>query len=271
MDNISCINKEKTLIELGNDIDKLKPSSCKLVYRNCSICKKEELIQYRSINVFGYTKCLVCSNQLNGRNNKDKISQSNIEYFKTHKHPRLGVKHTQEVVDFLRKNSTGRKCSDETKNKLRQYKGANNKNTGRKHTAESLKKMAAFQKANAKRGKDCNLYGKCYYAKHTKYLSKSGIEYKLKSGWELKVAQYLDTKNIIWEYEKQAFPVIYEYDGQVKDGTYTPDFFVGDEIWEVKGYWRKDAKIKFETFLKTYPQYKVKLIEKEGMKELGLL
>ena len=193
-----------------------------------------------------------------------------IEYHKTHEHPRLGVKHTEETRKKIKENRGPYIVTEKTREKLRSNKGPLHKNFGLKRSDETKAKMSAAGKINAKRGKDCNLYGKCYYAKHTKYLSKSGIEYKLKSGWELKIAQYLDGKDIIWEYEKQAFPVIYEYEGQVKDGTYTPDFFVGDEIWEVKGYWRKDAKIKFETFLKTYPQYKVKLLQKQEIESLGI-
>ncbi|RTL01303.1 MAG: hypothetical protein EKK57_04930 [Proteobacteria bacterium] len=130
--------------------------------------------------------------------------------------------------------------------------------------------MSAIQKIVARKGKDCNLYGKCYYAKHINYTTKNGSIVKMKSGWEVKVAKYLDDNNISWEYEKQTFPIIYTYEGQTKDGTYTPDFFLTNEIWEIKGYWRKDAQIKYETFKLQYPDIKIRLFREKELKELGI-
>ena len=67
MDNISCINKEKTLIELGVDIDKLKPNSCKLVYRNCIVCSIEQIVTFQAVNIYKRYKCLSCSNKINNQ------------------------------------------------------------------------------------------------------------------------------------------------------------------------------------------------------------
>ena len=58
--------------------------------------------------------------------------------------------------------------------------------------------------------------------------------------------------------------------GKMKEGTYIPDFFVGDEIWEVKGYWRKDAKPKFSEFKRKYKTLKVKVLEKKELINMGI-
>lgn len=123
---------------------------------------------------------------------------------------------------------------------------------------------------NARRGADCNFYGKTYYAKVVEYQRKDGKTIKLKSNWEVKFAQYLDSNNINWEYERQSFPITYEYEGKIKNGTYIPDFFLDNEVIEVKGYWHKDARIKFDTFKIQYPQIKIRLLEKKQLRELGI-
>jgi hypothetical protein len=92
----------------------------------------------------------------------------------------------------------------------------------------------------------------------------------MKSGWETKVADHLDFLSRVWDYERQAFPVTYVYEGRTKEGTYIPDFFVDDEIWEVKGYWRKDARAKFNAFIKAYPELKVRLLDKPVLQKMGI-
>ena len=80
-----------------------------------------------------------CSNILNGRDNKDKISATNKKYFETHAHPRLGVKHTEEARKKMIENRKPHKHSEETRKKLSQsLKG---KNLGKRHTPEAIEKM----------------------------------------------------------------------------------------------------------------------------------
>jgi hypothetical protein len=38
----------------------------------------------------------------------------------------------------------------------------------------------------------------------------------------------------------------------------------------VKGYWHKDARVKFDTFKIQYPQIKIRLLEKKQLRELGI-
>jgi hypothetical protein len=242
-----------------------------LVYKICEICKKEELKKYRYIATLHQTKCRDCANKLNGRNNRDKISATNKEYFKTHIHPRLGVKHTKEAIRKMKENRKPLIITDEMRKRMSAAaSGEKNPFYGKIHSPETIKKLRKIAKKNVRRGKDSNFYGKSYYAKAVEYQRKDGRIIKLKSGWEVKFAQYLDSNNINWEYERQAFPVSYKYEGKVKNGTYTPDFFLEDEMIEIKGYWRKDAKVKFKAFQIQYPEIKIKLLQKPQLKELGI-
>jgi len=94
---------------------------------------------------------------------------------------------------------------------------------------------------------------------------------KFRSTWEAKYAQYLDAQGIEWSYELFTFPITYEFDGRVIEGTFTPDFWLWSkqQFSEVKGWWRHDAKEKYEAFVNQY-SYSVALLEKSGLKELGV-
>ena len=86
------------------------------------------------------------------------------------------------------------------------------------------------------------------------------------------VNRYLDANKYDWDYEVDVFPVNYIYNGVEKQGTYRPDFKIksSNEYWEVKGYWRDDAKDKYDAFIEQHNGIKIKLIQKEDMISLGL-
>lgn len=75
------------------------------------------------------------------------------------------------------------------------------------------------------------------------------IEYDgimLKGQWELKLAIWLDSQNIRWEYESSGFP--YEWSGSTR--TYFPDFFIPSLNFyiEVKGYKTERDEAKWNNF-----------------------
>jgi hypothetical protein len=90
----------------------------------------------------------------------------------------------------------------------------------------------------------------------------------MRSSWEIKYAEYLDSLNINWGYEVKNFELILSQ----KETTYTPDFYLSDNdtFIEIKGYWRVDAKEKFEKFVKTYPDIKIIVYTKTDLKKLGI-
>lgn len=84
-----------------------------------------------------------------------------------------------------------------------------------------------------------------------------------RSSWEANYARFLNFKQEKWQYEYKTF--------ELKDGrTYTPDFYLENEdvFVEVKGFWRDDAKEKFELFKLEYSEVKIKLIQEKEYKKL---
>lgn len=72
-------------------------------------------------------------------------------------------------------------------------------------------------------------------------------EIKMRSSWEVAIAQELDNRGLDWVYEPQSFETPY--------GFYTPDFYVPSwkAFLEVKGAFRDDeSKAKFEYFSSIY-------------------
>jgi len=94
------------------------------------------------------------------------------------------------------------------------------------------------------------------------------IKYKniwMRSGWEVKYAKWLDKRRIKWQYEPKAFDL-----GKT---TYTPDFYLPESniYIEIKGWWRDDAKSKFELFKKLYSKIKIKLYNQKKLKLLKII
>jgi len=108
-------------------------------------------------------------------------------------------------------------------------------------------------------GKNNGMFGKITHAKAGEYKN-----IKMRSTWETKYAKYLDKNNIKWQYEPKAF--------DLGTTTYRPDFYLleTNEYIEIKGYWREDAKIKFELFKKNYPNQKIKLLMKPDLQKLEI-
>jgi predicted nuclease of restriction endonuclease-like RecB superfamily len=87
----------------------------------------------------------------------------------------------------------------------------------------------------------------------------------MRSGWEVKYAKWLDSKNVKWEYEKETF--------KLKDTTYTPDFYLTekDMYVEIKGFMHADAYFKIKEFMSSNPDIKYLLMTREDLQELGVI
>lgn len=125
---------------------------------------------------------------------------------------------------------------------------------------------------NAKKNHICPC-GKSFEANrtrtHAKYCSikcrgkyrSYGIKSKdgFRSSWEKWFAKWLTKQGVSFQYE----PVL-----DIEKYSYRPDFFVPawNVYFEVKGWWRDDAKSKFIAASKTYPLF---LIDKEVLMSLG--
>jgi len=129
---------------------------------------------------------------------------------------------------------------------------------GKKLTT-SHKEKISLNHADVK-GKNNPMFGKISHGK--------GSYYKniwMRSTWEVKFAKWLDNHNIKWLYEPKTFDL-----GKT---TYTPDFYVPiyATYIEIKGYWRPDAKNKFNLFKKLYSREEIVILQKEKLIKLGVL
>jgi uncharacterized C2H2 Zn-finger protein len=156
---------------------------------------------------------------------------------------------TKETSDVVKRNS----LSLSEYNKRNGVKPPSWK--GRKHTKDAKKKISMSMVGNT----NSPGRGKISYHK--------GI--KMKSSWESKTAEYFDVSGLTWKYEEQCYPL-------TDNTTYRPDFFIYDgcnlvKIVEVKGYFRKENREKFELFKKMYPEIVIELWDKKVLKEKRII
>ncbi len=88
----------------------------------------------------------------------------------------------------------------------------------------------------------------------------------MRSTYEARFATLLTSNSIEWMYEPKWF--------EVGDGkAYLPDFYVpyADVYVEVKGWWRDDAKEKFNEFVRMYPNVKYALVTRVELEALEKL
>jgi len=122
----------------------------------------------------------------------------------------------------------------------------------------SIRCDKCFRKYN--RGKNHPSFGVISHSK--------GSYYKkiwMRSSYEIAFVKWLDRKNIKWQYESKTF--------DLENTTYTPDFYLPEfNLYiEVKGYWRDDAKLKFEEFKQRYCGIRIKIVNKEELKENNII
>ena len=98
---------------------------------------------------------------------------------------------------------------------------------------------------------------------HGQHVYYKGIH--LKSGWEEAFVKWCDKNHTKWQYESKTF--------DLDNTTYTPDFYLPetDEYVEIKGFWRDDAKKKFELFKKQYSEIKIIILNKIELQKLRII
>lgn len=84
----------------------------------------------------------------------------------------------------------------------------------------------------------------------------------MRSTYEARFAHALDEHGIVWRYEPQWF--------SLGDKAYLPDFYVPsiDTYVEVKGWWRDDAREKFDAFVTRYPEIRYAIITITELKSI---
>ena len=224
----------------------------------CSIECKNVYLTGKKLNITDEHRKMLSEKATNQFKNKhlsqeqkDKISAagiltwSNEEYYNTMCDQRKGHEVTQETRDKISKSQSGRSnpwTIIYNQNRIPPY--------GWHHTEKSKQKIREKVSGN-KNGQ----FGKSPApVKYVNFIDINGRTFKFRSSWEAIFAKYLDSHNIHWNYEVKAFVLS---DG----GTYTPDFFTDDCIYEVKGHFYKRSKEKFECFKKDY-NLKIVLVDR---------
>lgn len=171
----------------------------------------------------------------------------------------------------MREGYRNRIISEEERvKKSQRFSGKNNPMFGKKHTKAALMKMSIYQKANVRKGDRCNFYGRVpYHGKGSWYIRKDSSKVWMRSSWEIKFASYLDKNCIEWVYEKESYPI----QCSNKNCTYTPDFYlVKDKKYiEIKGWWREDAQVKFNSFVVQYPHINIEIYDGSKLRELEII
>ena len=147
----------------------------------------------------------------------------------------------------------GQRYSEETKAKISLAL------TGHKRTPESIEKQRAKMS-----GPLCYLFGKP--RRHGKWFwveTPGGTILSMRSTWEVLFADWLTTRGVIWEYETQTFILA---DGSA----YTPDFFCGETIYEVKGYMTAEDQRKVDGFRSLFPDRDFRIIGKAEMRAMEI-
>ena len=267
------INEEKTYENFGyysNEINRDKK-----VVVTCLLCNKDRITGKG--NALKSKTCAKCQrieqcktigkeNRIGRKHSEEtkiKIGISNsISHKKGEKSFRYGKKITTEHKIKICESNKNRTWSEESKEKL-----------SNSHKGKILSEEHKLKIGNSQRGIKSHRYGKT--AEHGKgeyYFPKIGNKIWMRSFWEIQVANYLDENDYKWIYESNPFPVEYFYNNENKVGTYCPDFYLVDneEYWEIKGYWREDAREKFIAFKEQYPLIEIKVLEKAELTKMGI-
>lgn len=89
-------------------------------------------------------------------------------------------------------------------------------------------------------------------------------EFWMRSSYEARFARFLDSIGVEWSYEPKHFSVLND------TKTYLPDFYVPtiDAFIEIKGWWRDDAKEKFDDFVASNPTLRYVLVDRGVLESL---
>jgi hypothetical protein len=259
---LACIDVKKTEKVYGYNPQYLFHKSGKKVIIVCDCGIERHISMCKA-----HTKCRSCAANARYRSNHPKKVSSCISIAKTIEifgyNPRYISAHSTKRVVVVCKN-----CKKERY--ISKAEAMSN---------PLCKSCAATGKNNSMygisiKGKNSPRYGKtALHGKRCWYTQSNGKRVCFRSTWELATAKFLDNRGILWKYEPKAFPIIYEYENETKEGTYIPDFHLLNKnvFYEIKGWFWNKARSKFDAFISQYPRIKIELLMKPELKAMGIL
>ncbi len=127
-----------------------------------------------------------------------------------------------------------------------------------------------FQASIKKNRQFCSVKCSIYFRmENTNWINGRKFQYKfgdinmwMRSNWEVLYANFLTLSNLTWKYESKGF--------ETSKGFYVPDFYIKElnEWHEIKGFWTKVGKAKYDAFQKEYPHKKTELIEHDQIEAI---
>jgi hypothetical protein len=190
--------------------------------------------------------------------NKQEVVSNFIEYNKKRKY--LNIKGSNHYTKAKELGLPKPLISEETRKKISET------SKNRVWTEEQKRKHSESMKGAVKSYPDS--YTKNNVVGRVKNIEYNGV--KLKGGWEIIVAKWLDENNVRWEHETKSFD--YEWNGIRK---YYPDFYLPDfDLFiEVKGYQTERDLHKWESVknLVVFKLDEIKKIKNNNLKIVDIL
>lgn len=160
------------------------------------------------------------------------------------------TKETDARIAKISRSVSGKKRTQES---IEKNRAANIGKHNRPHTENAKNKISeSWGRRKGLNSKIFRMTGK----KDFEY-SKNNFIIMMRSGWEVGYAKFLDSQNIIWQYEPRNFKLS-------NNSHYTPDFYLPslNEYHEVRGRMYPGAQEKLNLFQKDYPGEKLVVIRK---------
>ena len=190
--------------------------------------------------------------------NKQEVVSNFIEYNKKRKY--LNIKGSNHYTKAKELGLPKPLISEETRKKISET------SKNRVWTEEQKRKHSESMKSAVKSYPDS--YTKNNVVGRVKNIEYNGV--KLKGGWEIIVAKWLDENNVRWEHETKSFD--YEWNGIRK---YYPDFYLPDfDLFiEVKGYQTERDLHKWESVknLVVFKLDEIRKIKNNNLKIVDIL
>lgn len=260
-----CVDNELTFKQFGYRWEDIPTNSEYKVIRVCSLCNNKEEI--RKIDVI-VTKTNFCRSCIITKNNRDK-SQDKLkpDFVNNEKTKDVFGYYWEDLADSSIKKviTVCSNCGKERQSIKR------NVNRAKVSVCTDCYRKSS---KDYQLGEKNNRFGKPPVPVPLVKVMHNGNEITMRSKWEKLFAENLTKCGTRFEYEPNTFSVEYEFEGRTITSSYTPDFLIIDEDMyvEIKGFWRrKTDKIKYEAFKKQYPFIHIQLIQKQEMKQLGLI
>ncbi len=228
----------------------------------CSKCYDESIRVDKYGERSDFEECSVCGVKT------VKLNQHiSMKSKKCVKHLKLYNKYYDGIVLAFSFNST----SKETSCKFKVSKGRVLKIWHENFTDDEIKKRGEEIRISKISGENNYLYGHpapLISNNLIKFIDIKGRFYIMRSTWEVKYAEYLDKKEVDWEYEEHKFKYV---DSCGRSHYYFPDFYLPSEekFIEIKGYMDDKSRYKIEECSKLHG-IEIQVLHKIDLQKLGI-